>query len=205
MERSCWRVAQDTQKEEQAFGYYCNPNAEFDYFQVGGGWHEEFLVREACSTAILGVCDFLSDSFGEKNAPKGYRWVAGARKADIEWDVMRQCCIDKATEQFHKLESCYLSATLPNDLSAIMTEEGIRIGSGLLYRAGESLEEYLRRHGVPSDVGYPVDAWALVNDKGWRSCDEKLDKKPEEWDRELQDFIASTSDETFLVALDCHC
>ena len=70
-----------------AYGFYTNPNAEFDWFQIGGRWPERFLVKEGCQTAIYGNASYLLKDSPGSSAPEGYCWVAGAMKKDIAWDA----------------------------------------------------------------------------------------------------------------------
>lgn len=75
-------------RQYNAYGYYCNPNAFWDWYSVGGRWPFQFLVRDTAEY-ILG-----ERSYGDEDttceAPEGYIWVCGARKKDIAWDLMKE-------------------------------------------------------------------------------------------------------------------
>ena len=41
-------------KEEKRYGFYCNPNAMWDWYQIGGRWPVTFLVKADCTEYSFG-------------------------------------------------------------------------------------------------------------------------------------------------------
>ena len=193
----------------QAWGYYVNPNTKWDWCSVGDRFPEVFLVPENCQTFILGNRGYLPKNLFDNPAPAGYRWVAGARKCDIAWDVMQEWKIRQDTEQFHNLEAWYLDGKLPEGtLGLSITEQGIVQSGALVYIKNESLDDYLARNQCTEACHCPVSPYAYLSDYGWSEfCDvfacgkENADQV---WDRMVQEFIAALPEESMLVYVDCH-
>lgn len=68
-------------KEQNAYGYYYNPDAFYDYYSIGGRWQDLFLVKDSCTECSIGERSCSREEFP---APEGYKWVCAARKKDIE-------------------------------------------------------------------------------------------------------------------------
>lgn len=202
----------DYDEETQAYGFYINPHAEYDWYQIGAGRSHSFLVKRGCPAVYREKVGLKpSADGGDLDAPAGYRWVAGARKGDIQWAMMKQRQVKMSTQSFHRLESYYHTGQLPSEASEYeITEEGITGPYGLIYQKGEKLEDYLVRHGLGEDIVYPYNTYAFVDTHGWRSVDElvRSGMAPQErdriWRQNIQCFLASLPDDALLVSLDCH-
>lgn len=90
-------------EEEKGYGFYCNPNAMWDWYQIGGRWPVTFLVKADCTEYSFGERSW--GNYSKKYpAPEGYMWVSAARKKDICWDIMRSWYIAQDTERYNKLK-----------------------------------------------------------------------------------------------------
>lgn len=49
--------------EDSVFGYYFNPNAEWDWFQIGGRWNNSIKTKSGvfCNSCKIGEIDFTPD------------------------------------------------------------------------------------------------------------------------------------------------
>ena len=66
-------------EEEKGYGFYCNPNAMWDWYQIGGRWPVTFLVKADCTEYSFGERSW--GNYSKKYpAPEGYMWVSAARK-----------------------------------------------------------------------------------------------------------------------------
>lgn len=72
--------------EQNAYGFYYNPDAFFDWYSIGGRWPALFLVKEECVECSIGERSLYGE---ELPCPEGYKWVCAARKKDIEWQAIR--------------------------------------------------------------------------------------------------------------------
>lgn len=194
-------------EEEQAYGYYENPNAFWDWFEMGGRWPHCFLVKEDCRCAVRGGWNPVR--IRTRIAPEGYQWVAGARKRDIAWDEMKQILISNFTSAFRQLQRWFVSKEVPEEQRGVVTitEEGVLMRRKLVYQAGDTLEDYLCRAGYRMENHYFVKPYAFVGANGWADCDDfhtdggALGMR---WNQMVQDFIAGLPEDTLLVSVDCH-
>lgn len=192
----------DYSEEEQAFGYYSNPNAQWDWYQIGGRWPDFFLVKDTCGPVIPGDCSLLLEKDSRLIPPKGFRWVAGARKGDIQWQKMMELRLETETADFLKYESWFCKGTVPEEEAANIniTEKGVFRWGYAVYLKGETLGEYLLRGGISVHDRYLCTPYACLSGQGWKNC--RDDKKG--WHDAVQTFIANLSDDTLLVGVDCH-
>ena len=192
------------------YGYYSNPNGEWDWWQIGGRWPFRFLVTDDCDVAVTGEPSCLFKNPPEHDAPEGYRWVAGARKRDIAWDVMREFIRNQCAEQFHQCEEWFKAGKIPQEHAGVirLVPDGILSWRNYLYREGEDLEQHLYSLGLSDQHLYPINTFAYVdadgwNDKSWETSDSD-EKACQAWFKAVAGFIDKQPDDTLLVSVDCH-
>lgn len=199
----------DLDEETQGYGYYCNPNAMWDWYQIGGRWPATFLVKEDCDDYSYGERSW-GNSDEEYPAPVGYKWVSGARKKDIQWDVMKAWHLQTAKRHFKALESMFVKReTEP--------EKYMRVKDGFvysyftkIYEIGESEEAYLKRHGFDPDRKYYVSFCDLIDENEWIAegdISARLSGEEEHlqtWDETIQGFIDDLDEDDVLVSVDYH-
>ena len=84
-------------------GYFYNQQGYWNSFVVGGRYRDQFLVPVDCPFAVTGSYGVFENQHDEQTyTPEGYRWVAGAKKRDIAWDVLKKYREKVAVEQFHQ-------------------------------------------------------------------------------------------------------
>lgn len=199
--------------ETGKYGIYQNPNAQWDWFEIGGRWPLRFLVMEDCPLVVCGRPSSLFENPPQREAPKGYRWVAGARKCDIAWDLMRKDAQARHTKNYNRYETWFQKGEIPKEgmRSFTLQKDGIMSLGDYVYRKGETLETYLDRMGVSDQYRYPLTTFACVDGNGWSSQDDMgffgigSDSKDKRiWNKVVDDFIAEQPDETVLISVDCH-
>ena len=192
------------------YGYYFNPNGQWDWWQIGGRWPFRFLVKNDCDMAVAGELSCLFKEPPKCDAPEGYRWVAGARKCDVAWDVMRDFICVKCTEQFRQYEEWYKAGEIPKEMAygAVLTEDGIVLYGDYLYRKGEDLEHHLISLGLSEQHQYPIHTCACVDADGWRDngwlSSGSSEDETQAWYKAVSEFIAKQPDNALLVSVDCH-
>lgn len=77
------------QKDEKTgkYGYYENPNAKWDWWQVGGRWMGSLLIKEDKEGFVGNPGTFGNSA---PNTPNGYIWVDSCFIKDVEWEKMAQ-------------------------------------------------------------------------------------------------------------------
>lgn len=193
-------------EKKKAYGYTANPNAFWDWYSIGGRWPTMFLVKSDCREFSIGERDY--DENKEIPCPEGYRWAVAARKKDIEWNALYEWRKKCATERFLLLEEHFKANTVPDGAFLTISEKGMRSWSGDEYLAGETLEEYLYRCGYIDDEKYHSHCGAFIDLKGeyHEECfgDAFSGKYNAAWSKMLEEFLDEVSDDTVIVAVDCH-
>ena len=197
-------------RECNAYGYYSNPNAYWDWYSIGGRWPFQFLVKETAER-ITGERSW-DDEDTECKAPEGYVWVCGARKKDIAWELMKECELQNARKTYALLAHAFNSGEVPKDCPWWrITEDGVFSFLTQLYFKGESEEEYLRRNGLAAEQRMLPGAYSFIRDGEWNAKGDmgwwgisSNDKEPKTWRQMMADYIDSIPDDHFIVGIDCH-
>lgn len=194
----------DWNEEQQAYGFYSNPNAQWDWYSIGGRWPCQLLVKDTCTEYDRGECDCSEETCPQP--PKGYQWASAARMKDIQWDAIRKYHRNLLTEQYDTLKESFHTGVLPKEFYGMLVEDGIVQGGQLVFRKDESLEEYLIRMDWYRTRKYPIPAcnfldldynWKGESVFGWNPCSQ-------DWETELDCFLSELSPEDVLVVIDCH-
>lgn len=199
----------DFDEEMQGYGYYCNPNAMWDWYQIGGRWPVTFLVKEDCEEYAYGERSW-DNSDEEYPAPEGYKWVSAARKKDIQWETMLQWHLQAVKKQFAVLESMFVTHTAEPESYMRVQDGFVYSFYTKLYQIGESEESYLRRHGFAPECKYYVSFCDLINEETWISEGDvriRLEGNEEHmlsWSETIESFIEDLDDEDVLVSVDYH-
>lgn len=193
--------------EYLAYGYRYNPDSFYDWFQVGGRWPLRFLIPDNDPFYILGEKSWASEK-GEKKAPDGYRWVTGARKSSIQWELMKLLAVDAATAMFHELEQWYLTGVAPDDEQfwGHVTDKGIEYFGELIYEKGLTLEQYLKDRNLTPEQRLIPSAYYILDDGSVECCDQHSDngEDGDSWDQYVADYLDSLPNDAVIVTLDCH-
>lgn len=199
----------DYDEEKQGYGYYCNPNAMWDWYQIGGRWPVTFLVKEDCAEYAYGERSW-GNSDEEYPVPDGFKWVSAARKKDIQWDVMKDWHLQTAKKQFKALESMFVTCE-------IEPEKYMRVKDGYVYsyltqvyKIGESEDSFLERHGFAPDRKFYVSFCDLIDTDEWISEGDLQmrfsgdEEHLQNWSETIENFIEDLDDEDVLVSVDYH-
>lgn len=194
-------------EETGQYGEFYNPNSVFDFCSIGGRWPAMFLVKTDCTEYSYGERASIDES--DFPAPDGYRWVAAARKKDIQWDAMRQWRNQKAKERFFCLEMMFQAGQTDEPYTHI-SECGIYSLGKLIYQPGDTLEEYMTKHGIPETWEYPIDIYGLFannsyHDKSDSFYDEAQKKWVSiDWQATMSKHINDAEENTVFVGIDYH-
>ena len=195
-------------EEEQAYGYYFNPNGFYDWYVIGGRWPCVFLVKDTCEEYSFGESYRINETGG---APEGYLWVSAARKKDIEWDAMMSLAKKNARDNYEILKKAYQEQKMPEGYYGRFTEEGIIGFCDMYYIKGECLEQYMHRRCLDGKHIYPPMFYGMLRPDGYYSKDDMFHhQKTKKSDvdnamcRKMDSFINDLDDDTVLVGVDIH-
>lgn len=77
--------ATEEEVDDDGETHYYNPDYRFDWYQVGGRWHNMLKVpKTAINRVVQGSASLVSPPFERKQRGR-YRWVDGAPIKDILW------------------------------------------------------------------------------------------------------------------------
>ncbi len=194
-------------EEQEAFGYYFNPDAFYDWYTIGRRWPDMFLVKEDCKE--YGIADRSWTCEDEQTkAPDGYRWTCAARKKDIAWQAMYDWELEQEKQRYARLVQAFETRTLPKKTYGTITEDGIQVFGEYVYHKGETEEEFLAQLKTRK---YPIYMYAFLKDGIWTTTERFIPdgenskfEDNEDWEDELEQFIDGLDDETVLVSVDCH-
>lgn len=193
-------------EEQDAYGYYSNPDSFWDWYRIGGRWPCSFLVKSDCAEYAIGDYD---DDFEFPAPPEGYIWTSAARKKDIQWDVMIAYKKQSMLERFNFFRDAFEKHVLSEEPWLKLHEDGVYTYDNYpVYLAGETFEECLKRRNYLNDTDFLLKVCYYVDAKYWHS-DSQIwfsteQKENEVWQKELADFYHSLSENTVLVSVDCH-
>ena len=191
-------------EEEKGYGFNCNPNAMWDWYQIGGRWPVTFLVKADCTEYSFGERSW--GNYSKKYpAPEGYMWVSAARKKDICWDVMKNWYTARDTERYNKLKEAFQTGKLPDGYYGKIQENGIFYCGECAYAADETLDEYLARVGMPKSWKYPIGVSDIVDADDWLSKNDiSIGKESSNWHEQIDTYIDDLDGEDVLVSVDYH-
>jgi len=190
---SQWHGIEDPDGEQ---GYHFNPQAKWDWYQLGGRWSDFFTLKPNC------IGNRGKKSWTNENKPSKVNHADQALKGVIDFDAM-------ANEKFEELSTTY------DEFEKEVEEKGYDPGSGY-FRYGientgdrdnpvaETREQYLKRCASISTFAVLKDGeWYEKGEMGWWGCvsDEKA---PDTWGQEFNNLLDSLSDDTLLSLYDCH-
>ncbi|HUS50552.1 MAG TPA: hypothetical protein VMZ91_10330 [Candidatus Paceibacterota bacterium] len=187
--------------EKTHYGYYSNPNAKWDWYQVGGRWAGWFRVK----TGKIGkqghhrAKDFASIT-GEKVADLEETQVDQVRIGDIDFEGMY---LDKRLEAENNWEKAFEKFPISEDKEE---EKRRRADRHFRYdiKKEDTKEKYIEKE-------CSLSTFAVLKDKKWYENGEMgwwgfvSDKKEEDiWDKEFNNLIKNLSPDTMVTLVDCH-
>ncbi len=194
-------AAAECNPETGEYGYFCNPDAFFDWYEIGGRWPCWFLVRDDVKEFIPADCE---------DAPEGYRWCCAARKKDIDFKKMSEEFLRNKREEWEHYRAVF-EGKLPlgKDPFCKITEGGVACSSGgPLYVKGETFDGALARMGFDKNSRYPVRSHNFLDVKDVLHDSEMYDgrkiKEAPDYEKSLYDFIDSLNGNDVLVGIDYH-
>lgn len=194
----------------QAYGYYSNPNGRYDWYQVGGRWPDRLLIAAEDPFYVSAERSWaVKDE--EKKAPDGYRWVTGARKSTIQWDLMKSWAIERATALFGKLEQWFSTGTKPEDLDDCfyLIEDNIVYWGDIVRNKSTTLAQFLQERGLAPEQRFLLGSFYIINEGSWECQDSYPDESDEgnkriSWGQYMEQYLDGLPDDALIVTLDIH-
>jgi hypothetical protein len=174
------------------YGYWENPNAQWDWYSIGGRWNGSLLVRVTADGEIgsLGLGGYQHEKTNP--APKGYKWVDVAKVKDIEWNLMRELKIKEAENNWEKAQK--------------EENESMKyFGYGI--HKDDSKETYVDRQTEFNTYAVitPDGIWHSKGKMGWWGCSSETEDEDIQWRKGFEDIFVKNADTDLMITIvDCH-
>lgn len=180
--------------EEQ--GYHHNPNAKWDWYQLGGRWTGLFRLKPK-TKGSLGNPSLVSSRRAE------FGTADQAYKRDIDFDAMRQANFEEACHNYDEFEEKFKKGEA--DAGDGYFRYGIKnIGKDAEHYVPESRESYLKRIAPFSTFAVLKDGkWYEKGSMGWWGIVSD-EKNSDEWIEQFSKLLNDLPDDTLISVYDCH-
>ena len=186
---------------ENAYGYWENPNAKWDWYVIGGRWMGSLLVKND-SDGVQG----RPGTFGNEvpNTPKGYKWVDCCRISDVDFKKM------EALRRYEMLKDEPIDGDLWEILSTNNKPELRQ--KYTFYKSEWFIERYGNKENyVNSESAFstyavitPDGEWHSPGKMGWfGTSSEKVEDSQKFVDTYNEKFIEPYKDKIITI-VDCH-
>jgi hypothetical protein len=215
-----WHGSAERDAVKNRYGYWNNPNAQWDWYSVGGRWTGYFKPK-------AGVEGELGRPGAFGNQPKD-GWVDSLRMCDIDFDGMKAEAVKEANETYDKLDEILQGRPLPSwnaireknngDIDAARNEyhnlktyqdlckADFHIMGDYVETFGRSREEYVEKCKNSVAVPYAVvkdGKWYQKGEMGWFGCSNDQ-MTQDQWNQQFWEMLNSLDPETTLTLVDCH-
>ena len=182
-------------EEDGIYDYY-NPDAKWDWYEIGGRWSNSLKVKKDAQFNMGG-------HYGKMGTPEGkgrYRWVDAAPLCEIEWDLMNTVSPEqkkKASEFWDK----YVLNQDPNYDAKFAYKREYYLDR---YK---TKEEYIKRTNIFTTHDLLVEdrEWITVGDMGWFGCDGSTYDSETDYIKQFYDIVKAPEYQNYwFVVVDCH-
>ncbi len=170
--------------EKGVYGYWHNPNAKWDWVELGGRWTGSFKLKERHSFAATGAPGLMT-------APAKAGYADQAWKRDIDFEAMEKEGMEEAESSWKKIE----------ELLADGKKTDAYFHHGY---EGEKKEQFINYRTKFHTFAILKDGkWYEKGQMGWWGMVHK-EKDLDKWSEEFSKLISELPDDTLLSVYDCH-
>ena len=206
--------------EQGAYGYWMNPNAKWDWYELGGRWTGFFTLKEG-RVGSLG-------SPGLMTPPAEVGTADQAKNGDIDWEAMREEAGVEGGKHWDKFWNVARNLAPVSWRGMLKKHEGnidvarkeyhnhpsVRaLNSANIYPGEDAWEKYGndRQAYVEKCKKRAFATFAVVKDGIWHEQGEMLmfgivenEKNEDMWIIEWDELVGTTPDDTLFTIVDCH-
>lgn len=184
-------VAANYDEEQQDYGYWENPNAKWDYWQIGGRW-KNFLKASKGNEGEKSLIFPIEDEKGK---------YSQARVKDINFEPDKEK-YNKALRWWEVVveNSPLKNGEVKKDFLNFYNKE-------YLIRRYKNKETYaaIESSVITYAVILPDGTWHQKGQMGWFGCGNESDDASLEWDLKYKEnFIDKAEPDWILTIVDCH-
>lgn len=183
-----------------------NPNSKWDWYEIGGRWHNEIIVKENVEDAISGNPSFMDLSSHFKDSDNGFMWVDGARIKDIQFGKMEE--LKNQNNYYGMYWDLFVDGKKPEtDEEKDFMEENINFYKKEYYLERYGTKEYFIKqksmficHALLDESG-----WHEVGEMGWFGVDDSTKDSETIFTEKFNEVLKNPENQNkYLVIVDCH-
>ena len=214
-------------EETGKYGYWENPNAKWDWYQLGGRWAGFFKLKPGAK-GTEGRAGLFS-----KGAEPGH--ADAVRKCDIDFEGMREEAEKEAGQKYDDViaivgdsvnemqpwdyvrdvmfpedrdlaRDFYNSQMAPSKLKEWNSKNEYKLSFIDLENFQTTREEYTRKAGDAAFSSYAVikdGVWYQKGEMGWWGMSSN-EKEQGDWNNEISNLLADLPEDTLVSIYDCH-
>lgn len=182
-------------EEDGIYDYY-NPDAKWDWYEIGGRWANSLKIPKNCES-------YDGQHYGESNNPKGkgrYRWVDGAKIKDICWAEMNHL-----TKEALKSHSDFWDKYVLNGDPDY--DPGFAYKREYYLDRYKTKENYIMKQSTFATHSLLIeeDGWYEVGEMGWFGVDDSTADSENDYLTKFYDIINNpTYNDYWFIVVDCH-
>lgn len=186
-----WQGVKDITKQ----GYWKNPNAKWDWYELGGRWTGMLKLKEG-AFGMVGKPGLQTE-----NAKHGF--VDSTKKSDIDFNGMQEKGNKESAEAYDNFLIKYEADKECKKFHPYF-EFGIKGETVNGIFIPETKEQYVQRHSNFVTLAVLKDGqWYERGEMGWWGTISN-EKPDEEWDKEFNNLLNDLPADTLLSVYDCH-
>ena len=180
--------------------YSCNPNAKWDWYEIGGRWMDSLKVRKSAL-----CCNGFHFGQSSGKVPRGkYRWTDGARIKDILWSSMNTASQEQIKEAAEFWDG-YVENQEPDE------DFGFCFSRQYYKDMYETKEDYIMKsnlfytHSLLLCDEELDQEWIEMGEMGWFGCDNSTKDSLNEYLKRFYDIINNPKYQDYwFIVVDCH-
>ena len=182
-------------EEDGIYDYY-NPDAKWDWYEIGGRWSNSLKVKKDAQFNMGG-------HYGKMGTPEGkgrYRWVDAAPLCEIEWDLMNTISPEQKKKASEFWDKYVLNQDSNYDAKFAYKRE-------YYLDRYKTKEEYIKRTNIFTTHDLLVEdrEWITVGDMGWFGCDGSTYDSETDYIKQFYDIVKAPEYQNYwFVVVDCH-
>ena len=182
-------------EEDGIYDYY-NPDAKWDWYEIGGRWSNSLKVKKDAQFNMGG-------HYGKMGTPEGkgrYRWVDAAPLCEIEWDLMNTISPEQKKKASEFWDKYVLNQDSNYDAKFAYKRE-------YYLDRYKTKEEYIKRTNIFTTHDLLVEdrGWITVGDMGWFGCDGSTYDSETDYIKQFYDIVKAPEYQNYwFVVVDCH-
>ncbi|GMX64464.1 hypothetical protein Elgi_37330 [Paenibacillus elgii] len=192
-----WAGYKEKDLETGKYGYWENPNAKWDWFQVGGRWSGLLKIKEKATSGVTGTRSWTNEA---ANIPEDK--VDSAKVKDIDFSLD----IKKYNDNLRFWELIVDGDTPRNSEEETIIKRNFNKPDYYSNRY-ENKEQFAK---LSSEFGTyavitPDGQWHSKGDMGWWGASSETDEEAKQWNKSFKEtFIDNADPEWTLTVVDCH-